>query len=256
MTKLSVIIITFNEERNIGRCLQSVKEIADEIIVVDSFSTDETQNICEQFEAKFISEKWRGYSAQKNFANSLASNNWILSIDADEAISEELKNSIKKWKSQGTPQFARFNRLTNYCGQWIKHCGWYPDTKLRIFHKNQAQWSGEVHEKLKFNEPQQIAFLKGDLLHFSYYSIDEHVAQTNKFSSLAAQQLFISGRHIPFIKALLNPPTIFLRKYIINGGFLDGYYGYVICRLAALQTFLKYFKAWQMQKERKKENKS
>ena len=101
MTKLSVIIITFNEERNIGRCLQSVKEIADEIIVVDSFSTDETQNICEQFGAKFISEKWRGYSAQKNFANSLASNNWILSIDADEAISEELKNSIKKWKSQG-----------------------------------------------------------------------------------------------------------------------------------------------------------
>lgn len=247
MTKLSVVIITFNEERNIARCIESVQEIADEIVVVDSLSTDKTREICEGFSVKFFTVKWRGYSAQKNYANSLATNDWILSIDADEAISEELKLSVLKWKSGEKPTFARFNRLTNYCGQWIRHCGWHPDTKLRIFNKNQASWQGDVHEELKFDDNLRVEFLKGDLLHFSYYTVDEHVAQTNKFSTLAAQQLVKQGKKISLFKVIVSPAAKFLRKYFINLGFMDGYYGYFICRMAALQTFLKYFKARQMQ---------
>jgi len=255
VTKLSAVIITFNEERNIGRCLTSLEGVADEIVVVDSLSSDKTREICESFEVKFFTEKWRGYSEQKNYANSLAVNDWVLSVDADEAVSEDLKLSILKWKSSEKPGFARFNRLTNYCGQWIRHCGWYPDTKLRIFDKRQAHWQGDVHERLKFDNNIKVEFLNGDLLHYSYYSVDEHVAQTNKFSTLAARELVKKGKEILFFKILVSPAAKFLRKYFLNLGFLDGYYGYFICRMAALQTFLKYFKARQMQHQQKQDPK-
>ncbi len=256
MTKLSAVIITFNEERNIGRCLASLEGVADEIVVVDSLSSDNTREICESFEVKFFTEKWQGYSGQKNLANSLTVNDWVLSVDADEAVSEELKLSILKWKSSEKPGFARFNRLTNYGGQWIRHCGWYPDTKLRIFNKEQAYWKGDVHEELKFDNSTKVEFLKGDLLHYSYYSVDEHVAQTNKFSTLAAQELVKKGKKISLFKIIVSPAAKFLRKYFLNLGFLDGYYGYFICRMAALQTFLKYFKARQMQLQQKQTSRS
>jgi glycosyltransferase involved in cell wall biosynthesis len=247
MPKLTIVIITFNEERNIGRCLESVKEIADEIVVVDSLSTDSTKQICESFGVNFFPVSWKGYSGQKNYAHALATNNWILSIDADEAISEELKKSIVEWKKLPDPQFASFNRLTNYCGQWIRHCGWYPDTKLRIFDKTRASWKGEVHENLVYDKSIRVVHLSGDLLHYSYYSVEEHIAQTNKFSTIGAQQLVERGRKVSFLKVVINPMVKFIRKYFFNLGFLDGYNGFVICRISALQTFLKYFKAWQMQ---------
>src|SRR5688572_8770023 len=126
MPALSVVIITLNEERNIGRCLQSVKGLADEVLVVDSFSTDRTADICRANGARFIERKWEGYSASKNFAASQAAHNWILSLDADEALSGELYASILKWKAGDTPSFGAFNRLTCYCGYWVRHCGWYP----------------------------------------------------------------------------------------------------------------------------------
>lgn len=251
MPKLSAVIITFNEERNIGRCLESVNDIVDEIVVVDSLSTDNTQQICESFGVQFFQVTWKGYSGQKNYAHALASNNWILSIDADEAISEELKKSILKWKKLPDPHFASFNRLTNYCGQWIRHCGWYPDTKLRIFDKTKAVWKGEVHEDLTFDKSIQVRHLTGNLLHYSYYSVEDHIAQTNKFSTIGARQLVEKGKKICFIKVMISPAVKFFRKYFFNLGFLDGYNGYVICRISALQTFLKYFKAWQMQQSSK-----
>ncbi|MBE0638554.1 MAG: glycosyltransferase family 2 protein [Bacteroidales bacterium] len=256
MPKLSAVIITFNEERNIGRCLESVSDIADEIVVVDSLSTDNTKQICESFGVQFFQVAWKGYSGQKNYANALASNNWILSIDADEAISEELKESILGWKKLPDPQFSSFNRLTNYCGQWIRHCGWYPDTKLRIFDKTKAVWKGEVHEDLIYDKSIQVSHLTGNLLHYSYYSVEEHIAQTNKFSTIGARQLVESGKKVSFLKVLINPLVKFIRKYVFNLGFLDGYNGYVICRISALQTFLKYFKAWQLQQERPKTHQS
>ncbi len=252
MTKLSVVIITLNEERNIARCLESVKAVADEIVVVDSFSTDRTREICETYNARFFMEKWRGYSGQKNYGHQLAGNEWILSIDADEALSEGLQKAITHWKNQPQPVFAKFNRLTNYCGKWIRHCGWYPDPKLRIFNKMQAFWEGEVHEKLVYNKNLPVIHLKGDMLHYSYYSIEEHIAQTNKFSSIGARQLVNKGKKIPLSKTLVNPSVKFFRNYILKLGFLDGFYGFFICRMAALQTFLKYSKARQIQKENNK----
>ena len=170
MIKLSAIIITFNEEKNISRCLNSLKNIVDEIIVVDSFSSDRTEEICRNYNVKFIKRKWEGYSETKNFANSLALNNFVLSIDADEEISEELSLSIQQIEEPIDNFVFSFNRLTNYCGKWIKHCGWYPDKKVRIFNKNNTTWKGEIHENLIFVTPVKEVFLKGDCFHYSYYS--------------------------------------------------------------------------------------
>jgi glycosyltransferase involved in cell wall biosynthesis len=253
MTKLSVVIITLNEERNIGRCLQSVKDIADEMLVVDSFSTDRTREICESFGAKFIAVKWKGYSGQKNHGNRLAAHDWILSVDADEALSDELRSAIVEWKKSPVPAFARFNRLTNYCGKWIRYCGWYPDQKLRIFNRKLALWEGEVHEKLHYDRNIAVTHLKGDLLHYSYYTMEEHIAQTNKFSSIGAKQLVERGKKVHAAKLAISPAVKFFRNYVLKRGFMDGYHGYMICRMAALHTFLKYAKARHLQQLKKAE---
>ena len=242
MIPLSVVIITFNEERNIGRCLQSVNEIADEVIVVDSCSTDKTSQICQNFNISFHQETWRGYSDQKNYANSLATNNWILSLDADEAISEELKQSIIKWKTLSQPPFAAFNRLTNYCGSWIRHSGWYPDTKIRIFDKTKASWEGEIHESLNFDKSIQVKHLAGDLHHYSYYSRDDHYRQVEHFTNILAKTQFEKGKRANLITLYLSPVVKFLRDYVLKLGILDGAAGFTISRISAYATFQKYKK--------------
>ena len=150
---LTAVIITKNEERNILRCLNSLLDVADEIVVVDSGSTDRTEEICNSFNVKFVQQEWLGYSEQKNFANNLASNDWILSIDADEELSEKLKNSISELKNQrlSDDEVFSMNRLTNYCGHWIRHCGWYPDRKIRIWNRTVGKWQGEIHETIEFS---------------------------------------------------------------------------------------------------------
>lgn len=248
MTRLSAVIITFNEERNIGRCIGSLKPVADEILVVDSLSTDRTVEICQQEGARVISQPWKGYSEQKNFANSLATFDWILSVDADEALSDKLANSLLDWKLQPVPHFAMFNRLTSYCGKWIRHGAWYPDPKIRLFNRNFAKWQGEVHEKLIFDQKIKVVHLKGDLLHYSYNTVDEHFEQTLRFGLLAGKELYHSGKKIKFYNVILNPPIKFFRNYLYKRGWMDGKYGYVISKMAALQTFVKYLKAWQLQK--------
>lgn len=249
MTKISVVIITYNEERNIARCLEAVQGFADEIVVVDSHSTDATRTICESYGVRFVTEEWRGYSGQKNYGHQLASNDWNLSIDADEVVSEELQQSIAAWKSRPEPVFAKVKRLTNYCGRWIRHCGWYPDSKLRLFDRTCAQWQGEVHERLVIAKDMPVIELRGDLLHYTYHTIDDHMAKANRFSTIGASQLLSKGRKISFLNVVVNPPAKFIRNYIVKLGFLDGYYGYAICRSSAYHTFLKYFKAWHMQRE-------
>jgi len=239
--KLSVVVITFNEERNIERCLNSLHGLADEIIVVDSFSTDRTAAICEKAGVRFVEQKWLGYSEQKNFGNKLATHDYILSIDADEALSNELKNSILAVKSQGFEGAYSFNRLTNYCGKWIKHSGWYPDTKVRIFNRNSVVWQGALHETLTMNNI-PINHLKGDLLHYSYYTHDEHLRQIAKFTDIAAQDYVNSGKKHSPVKLYGSPVAKFVRDYFINLGFLDGKAGFTICRLSAKATYLKYKK--------------
>ncbi|OFY50990.1 MAG: glycosyl transferase [Bacteroidetes bacterium GWF2_41_31] len=250
MIKLSAVIITFNEEHNIERCLNSLKGIADEIIVVDSFSTDRTAGICKDAGVRFIEQKWLGYSAQKNLGNSLASYDYVLSIDADEALSEELKNSILAVKTSGFKGACSFNRMTNYCGKWIRHSGWYPDTKVRIFNKNTSVWQGALHETLTLDNT-VIEHLSGDLLHYSYYTRDDHIRQIIKFTDIAALDYFKSGKKNSPVKLYGSPAAKFIRDYFINLGFLDGKAGFTICRLSAKATYLKYSKLkklWRLEK--------
>ncbi|MBN2669220.1 MAG: glycosyltransferase family 2 protein [Bacteroidales bacterium] len=244
MQKLSAVIIAFNEERNIKRCLHSLQGVADEIIVVDSYSVDNTASICEKHGAKVVQQKWQGYSEQKNFANRLASHDYILSIDADEALSEELRSSILNIKNEGLSGAYQFNRLNNYCGHWIKHSSWYPDTKLRIWNKNKGEWQGEIHETIAFKTPVNIQLLKGDLLHYSYYEIKEHIAQANKFSEIAAEDRYRKGKTVNFAKVLFAPFFKFIKEYFIKLGILDGKAGLIVCMISSHETFLKYSKLY------------
>ena len=243
MNKLSVVIITFNEAKNIAKCLQAALHVADEIIVYDSFSTDDTCKIAEQLGAKVFQGKWQGYSTSKNLANEKASHDWILSLDADEVLSNDLQQAILKLKSEGL-KTASFKRLTNYCGAWIKHGGWYPDIKLRLFNRQQMHWEGLIHEELKAIDGQIITpiLLQGDCLHYSYDSLESHYKQTDKFSTLSAQNLFNKGVKTTILKLYMAPIFKFIQMYFFKLGILDGYYGFIVCKISAQATFQKYAK--------------
>ncbi|MFH1005716.1 MAG: glycosyltransferase [Bacteroidota bacterium] len=242
MIPLSVVIITFNEEKNIGRCLDSVKDVADDIVVLDSFSSDRTKEICCRYGVNFIQRKWEGYSTTKNFANSQTKYDLILSIDADESLSDELKKSILNVKRKSEIKEYKFNRMTNYCGKWIKHGGWYPDVKVRIFDRRKFKWEGMIHEKLSGINEKFIELLNGDCLHYSYYSVDEHYKQVGSFTDIASKALFVEGKKPSFINLFISPVAKFIRDYFFRLGLLDGYYGFLISKISASATFLKYYK--------------
>ncbi|MEI6815629.1 MAG: glycosyltransferase family 2 protein [Bacteroidota bacterium] len=250
--KISVVIITFNEELNIGRCLDSVKDIADEIVVVDSFSTDRTEAICKEYGVRFIKNKFDGHIEQKNFAAMQATNDHILSLDADEALSETLKQSIIHVKNNWQADGYCMNRIANYCGKWIRHSGWYPDTKNRLVDRRKGRWGGmNPHDRFIINNETNIVHLKGDILHYTYYSVDEHIIQVNKFSTIGAQSLHDKGIKSGWIKIFIKPISKFIRNYFLKAGFLDGYSGYIICRITAFETFLKYLKLKKLNEPKK-----
>ncbi len=250
MIRLSVVIITFNEERNLERCIRSVQGVADEVIVVDSFSTDKTEAICNQYGVRFLRHSFIGHIEQKNLAVEYAHYDHILSLDADEALSEKLKASILDLKQNWKSRCYSMNRLTNYCGQWIRHGGWYPDRKIRLFEKGKGKWGGQnPHDKFIPDDPQNVGFLDGDLLHYSYYSIEGHIAQINKFTEIGAQSAFHAGIHSNMLKLIFKPAFKFVRDYFLMLGILDGYYGFVICRISAHATFLKYVKLRELVKK-------
>jgi (heptosyl)LPS beta-1,4-glucosyltransferase len=252
MIKLSVVIITFNEERNIKRCLDSVIDIADEIIVIDSFSNDKTQEIAESYQnIHFIQRKWEGYSASKNYANNLAQNDYIFSIDADEEVSPTLKEAILKEKILGFSGIYTLNRLTNYCSKWIHHSGWYPDFKIRIFPKNKTQWVGEfVHEELEFSEKMNNKMLEGDLFHYSYYDHQDHRARADKYSLLTAAKMNKKGKKASVLKPYLSAFVRFISMFIFKKGFLDGKAGLKIAQISALSNVVKYKELRRLNRER------
>ncbi len=241
MHKLSAVIITLNEERNIERCLKSLQDLVDDIVVVDSFSTDATQQICEKYKAKFVQCKWLGYSDTKNFANSLAKNDWILSLDADEALSDELKQSITDALLQKEMKPYRINRMINYCGTWIKHGAWYPDYKLRIFHRDKCKWVGYIHETIAGIDNDYREVLEGDCYHYSYYTVEEHLKQTEKFARMRAEEMFHENKKASILKMIFAPRFRFFRDYFLKKGFLDGKAGYRIARISAKAVYLKYY---------------
>ena len=243
MPKISAVIITYNEELFIERCLESLKGIADEITVVDSFSTDLTEKICEKFNVRFIKHEFEGYVEQKIFATSLASWPHVLSLDADEALSEELKKSILKIKDNFEYDGYLFNRLNNYCGKWIKHSRWYPDRHLRLFDRTKGKWIGpNPHDRFRLNPDCRSTRLKGDLLHWYYSSFEEHLDKVNHFSTISASEYFKAGRKAGPCTATLHMLWSFFRSYILKAGFLDGYLGYAGCSISAWSSFLKYSK--------------
>ena len=256
--KLSVSIITFNEEKNIARCIRSVAEIADEIVVVDSLSTDNTKQICLDLGTKFIEQPFLGYKEQKNFALEQVQHDHVLSLDADEALSPELLSSIKREKAAGFAASGyTMNRRSWYCDSWIYHGYWYPDTKLRLAKRSKVNWKGiNPHDKLEIDSSEKVVHLAGDILHYTYYTIDEHVQQGNKFSTIAAKAYFEQGKRSSILKLLVNPAWAFFSSYLLKKGFLDGFNGYVISKQTANQTFLKYAKLLQLQRQAKALNKT
>lgn len=241
MSKLSVTIITFNEERNIGRCIDSVKDIADEIIVVDSFSSDKTKEIALSGGAVVLQRKWEGYGHAKNFAATSASNEYILSVDADEALSEKLKKSIVQVKEEGLTGAYEFNRLTNYCGKWIWHCGWYPDKKIRVYPRSTVEWSTDIiHEEIIFKGSETISFLEGDLFHYSYFSVKEHWEKARKYAEMGARRDIDRKNNLLLFRSLAGAVSKFIKMYFFQLGFLDGKEGFTICRISAFAAYLKY----------------
>ncbi len=244
MTKLSATIITFNEEKKIDRCLQSLQGVADEIIVVDSLSTDKTREICRSYQVVLIEQPFLGYIEQKNFALSKASHSHALSLDADEALSNELIKSILAEKKNGFPSDGyTMNRFNFYCGKWIKHGTYYPDRKLRLLDIKKGKWGGQnPHDKVIMNDNTVVKHLKGDLLHYTYQSYEEHSRQMERFSTIAAKAMYDKKKPLRRFKLWVNPAWAFIKGYIIKLGFLDGKEGFMIARFTAIQSYLKYRK--------------
>ena len=243
--KITATIITLNEERNIGRAIESLR-CCDEILIVDSGSVDRTIELAEKLGARVIEAGWRGYAGQKNWAAEQSSHDWILSLDADEALSEALEAEIWSLKKNGPSHDAyTMPRLAQYLGRWILHGGWYPDRKVRLYNRHKAKWVGNfVHESVKVEG--RIGHFEANLLHFTCDSLSEHVKTLDRYTTLAAQELAARRVPIGWLRLIVEPPWTFVRTYFFRLGFLDGLEGLIIAYMAAFYTFLKYSKARNM----------
>jgi len=246
--KISVAIIAYNEEHNIERALRSVAW-ADEIVVVDSQSTDRTVEICRRYTDNVVVHPWQGHIPQKNFALAQATNEWVLSIDADEEVSPELANSIKTILAQG-PEFDGYavKRKVFYLGKWVKHSGWYPDYRIRLVKKENACWGGEsVHDVLEVNGS-TTKIRDGDLFHYTYRDLSDHISKINSYTTIMAKNKFEACKRACWCDVVFRPILSFFKKYIFQLGFLDGFHGLIICVLASYYVFLKYLKLWELQR--------
>lgn len=248
MSTLSVVIITKNEEANIRRCLESVKW-ADEIILIDSDSTDRTVEIANEYKAKVLSIKWSGFGLAKQFGVDQATKKWILSIDADEVLTPELAEEIKKVVSSDNQNNGYYMpRKTNFMGRWIKHCGWYPDLLLRLFLKSKGRFDGAtVHERVVLEG--QSGVLKSDLLHYSNPSLEHYLKKYNLYTTLGAQKAAKEGRRISLKDIVLRPAAAFFKHYLSRSGFRDGVEGFVLSVLSSTAVMVKYAKLRELQRK-------
>lgn len=257
MQKISAVIITKNEERNIGRCIDSLEGVVDEVVVIDSFSTDRTKEICLEKGVRFIENPFEGHIQQKNYAKNQAKYDYVLSLDADEALDEDLKKSILEVKYNWTKDGYCMNRLTNYCGKWIRYGEWYPDRKLRLWDRRKGNWGGlNPHDKFMMKKNASLGRLKGDILHYSFHSVFQHINQMNYLSEISAKSYFENKRASSLFHVIFSPLYAFMRSYVFKLGFLSGYYGFVTASVDAHFTFLKYVKIRELKKVKKKKNKS
>jgi glycosyltransferase involved in cell wall biosynthesis len=236
-TPITATIITYNEQDHIAQAIASLS-CCDEVLVVDSGSTDRTLEIAAEHGARVLSRNWEGYSSQKNFAAKEARHDWILSVDADEQLSAELSGEILKWKQSPAGAAGSMPRRSNYFGRWIRHSGWYPDRKIRLYDRRCARWRGDfVHEALEVDGT--VTPLSGDLLHFPYRNWKDHMNRIDRYTRLAADAARSSGTKGRFLKLLIAPPLSFFKAFVLRGGFIDGWRGALIAYAAARYVFLR-----------------
>ena len=247
--EISAVIITYNEEKRLEPALKSLAGVASEIIVVDSFSNDGTVKLAKKYTKDVFQRKWTNFSDQKNFANKRASFPWILSLDADERLSPELREEILQIKNE-EPDCSAFSmpRQVFYLGKWIRHSGWYPDRKIRLFQKDKARWEGEyIHEKLVVEG--NVQKLKGVIHHFTYRNISDHLARVDKFSELGAQKLYAKKKKCRLYHLVFLPIFRFVKSFFLKAGFLDGYAGFIISVLHGYAIFIRYAKLREIWKK-------
>jgi glycosyltransferase involved in cell wall biosynthesis len=248
MNNISVVIITHNEENNIARCLESVKW-ANEIIIVDSGSTDNTINIAKSYGAIVYSQKWLGFGPQKNLAISKSSYQWILAVDADEVISNELSESISNAVKSDVSACYAFKRVSQFCGKWIKHGDWRNDLIIRLFRKDLAQYSNDiVHEKVVHKC--EVEIISGIMWHYSQDYITLSLKKMNDYSDSTSLMLFRKGKRCTILKAIFHKNWAFFRGFIMKRGFLDGQHGYLIAKLTSYGSYFKYIKLWELEYKR------
>jgi glycosyltransferase involved in cell wall biosynthesis len=251
MNRFSACLITFNEEENLPRVLDSLQGIADEIVIVDCGSQDHTQEIARERGVKLVIQAWTNFAEQKNTAAAAASNDWILSLDADEELSSALRNSLIEWKKQA-PAFSVYEvaRRTWYLGKWIHHSGWYPDFQRRLYRRDVARFSGIIHESLRFEG--KPGRLHGVLLHYTVRSFEEHKEKVERYTILAAQQMYAAGKRSWRAAMWLAAPGSFLQNFLLRGGFLDGHRGALISWMAARSVWQKYGKLGKLIEEERR----
>ncbi len=249
---VSAIVVCFNEEQNIGACLDSLRW-CDEIVVVDSFSTDRTPEICRRYTDRFLQRAWAGYRDQKAFAHSQATKAWVLLVDSDERVTAELRDEIINALASDGGQYSGYAvpRLVHYLGRWWWRGGWYPDYDVRLFRRDRATWGGsDPHEKILVDG--RVRRLGHPLHHYSYRNIEDHVQRINHFTSISSVELKNAGGHWRWSDALLRPAVRFFRSYVLKRGFMEGFAGFYVALTASVYVFLKYAKLWELELEEKK----
>lgn len=246
---VSAIVVCFNEEKNIGDCLASL-QWCDEIVVVDSFSTDRTVEICRQFTDRVIQRRWAGYRDQKAFAHSQATKDWVILVDSDERVTPELRGEIQEALARDGGRYMAYQvpRLVYYLKRWWRRGGWYPDYDIRLFRRERATWGGsDPHEKIVVDGP--VGRLRHPLHHFSYRNIDDHIQRINRFTTISSGELGKDRQRFRLSDALLRPAVRFFRSYILKRGFMEGFAGFYVAVTAAVYVFLKYAKLWEIELE-------
>ena len=249
MTKISAVLISLNEEAKIGRALESLRDVADEIVVVDSGSNDRTEEICRRFTDRFLQRTWPGYRLQKQFATDQAEHDWVLSLDCDEELSDDLRRELLEWKAapRSSDVGYRLPRMTRFMGRWLRHA-WHPDRQLRLYRRDSGSWQGgNVHESFRI-EASPVGEFRHPILHYTYSDFSEYLQQLDRFSTLSAADYLDRGKSAGPWSIALGPPAAFIKSYLLKRGFLDGLAGFVACAFTATSTLFKLLKLWELER--------